>query len=377
MSFTPPEEVWNAIDAQLTSEENMVLKKKRNHTVYFFLSSVPIIISLVLLSVFNFKTQSVFTAFNFPVLNNSVPVVAGKLFFEPAREETIKNAVHSLSADVPVALVNQVNTAEPVIAENSTAEINNAPGITSEENLIVSVPKKSGNLSLLNPVIRKKPVTKIFPAHDIVHAKSDREKRFYVGVGGYATNSWLINNHTKEGFDKYSLVDNKFSFTLNPVIQVGFNPNGKNFFQAEIMPVESVKQRNNYFSGGKYISEETTIRYSRYNLQAGLLINKKQNKHHYYFVPGVYAENMISHQLNTTAEDNLTNPVYYKKNVYGAELSFIADYSIAKNLHLSAGLKASSGINNINKGNSSTPGYLDPTHNFSLSAGLSLKYFIK
>jgi len=379
MSFTPPEDVWNAIDSRLTSEENMVAQKKRNHTVYFFLSSVPIIVSLVFLSVYNFQTKSVLTAFDFPVLSNSSPVIAGKLLFtQSSSDQTNNSAVETSAADVPVALVNQINnTNQPLLANNTVEE-----NIVQTENTaggfaIEPVAKKTGNPALLKTKTKQKPVLKIDPSHKIVHANSDREKTFYIGVGGYATNSWLMNNHTKEGFDRYSLVDNKFSFTLNPVIQIGFNPNGKNFFQAEIMPVESVKQRNNYFSGGKYFSEETTIRYSRYNLQAGLLINKKQDKNHFYFVPGVYAANMISNQLQTSATDNIGSQTNYKKLAVGAELSLIADYSILKNLHLSAGLKASSGINNINKGNSSTPGHLDPTHNFSLSAGISLKYFIK
>lgn len=378
MNIAPPDEVWNDIADKLDHDAAVTEERKRNHTIYFFLSSVPVLVSLIVLSIVQFPSNTIFTAFFPPV----IPVQDK----QPVAEQKNKAAVENASAYVasPSNGNRTLATVFPAgitgitlpVAENQQVVLTeNATSLN--ENLLAFAPLKPHDVEKLKKNKKWQPVKKIPAPVDVIPAKNKREKVFYIGLGTYENMSWLMNNQTKEGMDRYSLVANKTSFTFNPSIQIGYSPKGKNFFQAEIIPVETVVQCNNYFAGGNYISECTTIKYNRYSLQAGLLLNNKDNNIRLHFVPGIYLSRMISQDLTTDASDANLRQVNFKDIAYGAELSFQATCSLSKNLKLSAGIKASSGINNINKGNAFLSGSADPTHNFSLGAGISLKYFFK
>jgi len=196
----------------------------------------------------------------------------------------------------------------------------------------------------------------------------------FVGITYALNNTWIINNRTKESFDKNSLSSSTLSYTNNYGLIVDY-PLVRKFTVSGQFFINSVEsQKYNFYEDGKYHTQKIDLKYYK----TAILINREiplySQKFDYSFVVGcgayfAYVSNFSSQKdgLPTDVKSDYDEINYGTKVAIGPQIK-------TETIKISVGVNSDYGVNNIYKGSSEYPPSLNKTNSSNIGVFVNVMY---
>jgi len=197
---------------------------------------------------------------------------------------------------------------------------------------------------------------------------------FRIGVIAGLSSSWILDNDTRESFDKTSLNDSKLSLGQMYGVNADYYFNDKNGVEANILVNSRSKNRMGYYEHGVYKVRKTEINYFKTALLYNRRINfyGKKNNHSITLGGGPYLG--LNRNSNVTENETLTSiNSQFKKVNYGLTLRLGEEIEWSKFV-LGYGVNSELGLRNIFQGETTVQSDMNFTNNFDLGLFVSLKY---
>jgi len=211
--------------------------------------------------------------------------------------------------------------------------------------------------------------------HPIERVKKKSSKSgFRFGVVGGISSSWILDNDTRESFDKTSLNDSKLSVGQMYGVTADYYFNNHNGLEANILINAQSKNRIGYYENGVYKIRKTEINYFKTTLLYNRRINfyGKKSNHSITLGGGPYVG--LNRNSNIIENETITSlNSQFKKVNYGLTLRLGEEIEWYKFV-LGYGVNSELGLRNIFKAETIPQSDMNFTNNVDLGLFVSLKY---
>ena len=281
----------------------------------------------------------------------------------------INNKTHNYQI-IPIKNKENNNSLELKEKFLNTKNTSSKPEIISTEDLNGSLLKK-----LLNNIKNEKNATlTIFKDSIEKSIVQSKRKKITVGLSGTASNTWIIDATTREGFSETSLVANELSFGSSYGVYLDYSL-AKNFsISADFYINSSLNTRNYIYNEGNYVTRDIKIEYYKFVIQANkniLLDSRKINTLHI-GIGGYYA--LLKDQNNILRKTIKTKNVFLNRD-YGVKME-LGHHINFKSFLIGYGMHMDYGLPNIFKETEKINSSINLTNTFEtgfyLRLGLSL-----
>jgi hypothetical protein len=200
--------------------------------------------------------------------------------------------------------------------------------------------------------------------------KRIRQKSFSLGPVLAYNNSWLLNNETRNSFDKGSLISTSPTYKQNLGIALHYSFNDKSGFASEFHFISKVGQEYSTFSDGYYQKMGLELSYYKLYLQ--------------------YQRNFFPHRQsllsNLTVKTGLYGGLLHRKNGeirhtestynrfdYGVRFAFGQEKRISRMI-IGYGISGERGLTNIFMGSDKMPARFNKTYTLNFGPYLNFRY---
>lgn len=202
------------------------------------------------------------------------------------------------------------------------------------------------------------------------------------GIGAITTcnNTWIMNSTTYAGLKSKGLYRSRVSMAGAYGISASYELNPFWGIEANISDLTQ-RQVYSYFNrAGEYKEKANTLEY----LQVTFLVKKKKPvifKGNYGGATRTLAIGPTFRHLHAATDEtngSTKGSTYqYAKNDYGITFAYGYDVPLSRSIVLSPGIIAYGGIKDISRGREAEPSHFNRTHNFSIGANLTARYFFR
>lgn len=194
------------------------------------------------------------------------------------------------------------------------------------------------------------------------------------GLIGVFNNTWIINNETRNGFRKGSLVKVPPTFAGSYGITINYNLNNKNAIATQLYLHATNEQNYNIYYEGKYLNKNIELKYYKVGVQyqRNLWQHNQLFQTNYVCGVGAYAAYLI--EKNRSVNNKI---VSVSDNYSDFDYGFNATIGMKKTVNriiIDYGVTGELGIKNIFVGNEKISANFDVSRNRSIGAYFSIRY---
>jgi len=397
-----PEHVWEAVNRQLYIDSAWKGVKRFLNirtSIYNWSRIAALILILLLLipsSYYSFNNLKV----EKNIISEETKIIVSPQINKEVNSKNIENCKEELKTNNKKETIfknNNLLTISTLQSDNfkKITPLNNKLSNNTSENIILNnqltVIKEEDCIKKFTKeftTIKKTPITIqdsakktfAFDFNNIILPKfandtvTKKDKRFEIGIVYSYNNTWLLNNNTRNSFDKTSLVSTYFTFTNNYGIVGNYNLSKSSALSSEFYLNSETKQQYGIYIEGKYFDKKIALKYSKLTLlyqynysQDNAKISSKNTIKIGTYIAGIKSTTKYYNSVISSENTEYSNFDYGLKIAIGQEKninSFILSY----------GINAEYGLKNIYTGNIRMSKTFNKTRNSNVGIYLIFKY---
>jgi hypothetical protein len=197
-----------------------------------------------------------------------------------------------------------------------------------------------------------------------------RLKDFGAGLVTVYHNSWLLNNETKNSFDKNSLIATDKSYKQNFGLAINYNLSERSVLAAEVHLVNKAGQNYRIYHNGDYIHKGLELRYYKLYVQYQRnFLRYGSNMPGWFTIKAGAYGGYLQAKLGEIRQEESR----YSKYDYGVRMALGQEKQVGKFI-LGYGFSAERGLNNIFMGTDKLPANFNKTYSMNFGTYLNCRY---
>ncbi len=333
---------------------------------------------------------------NYSKLSNNTPIIANIQHKKDVSNEKLKNKNQIVTSDnqkknvkslnkktnYKINQEKEVNSKKTTSQKKSTNKSAKRPTTRTKNKILTG--KNNNSSYIIDPIKVRKietlptqqdKLTQLIKTNSIDNIPYLSTRRFTIGIIGIVDNTWISDSDTRLGFSQNSLVYNNIVFSPSIGVFINYDLKRNNSINSELFLNSTQKTVNNLFIEGELTRKESKIEYFKSNfLIAKNVPFGKRTINAVQFSAGGYIAFMRKSSIHYFKNSGVTSKsTNYKSFDYGVVASISHQINLRRFV-FNYGIHSSYGFNNIFKGSTNIPSYLNKTHNINYGAHLKLGY---